>query len=108
VGAEPRPQRLVPALADDVQVEVAERRQEPVRVVDRQRAALGVGHVEAVAQRQLPALDLGHEDAGRMHLHERLAASVVEHHGHLLRSRAEHADDDAVAARMRSEVTVRL
>jgi len=43
-----------------------------------------------------------------MRLLERLAATVVEHRGHLLRPRVERADDDAVVARMRSEVTVRL
>ena len=40
VRAEHLPELLVPALADQVQVDLAERRQEAVRVVDGQRLVL--------------------------------------------------------------------
>ena len=48
VRAEHLPQLLVPALADQVQVELAERRQEAVRVVDDVRVAVVVGDLEPV------------------------------------------------------------
>ena len=51
VGAQAVPQPLVAALAEQVQVDVAERGPEPVRVVDQPGVAAGVGHVEAVVGR---------------------------------------------------------
>ena len=46
--AERVPQLLVPALADQVQVEFAERRQVPVRVVLQLRLAVGVADLKPV------------------------------------------------------------
>ena len=67
VRAEPRPQLLVAALADQVQVELADRRQEAVRVVDRDRPGLAVVDLELVGERQLGALDDALEHAAGMH-----------------------------------------
>ena len=64
VGAEARVELLVATLADQVQVELAERRQERVRVVDRELAARAVVDLELVAQRQLGARELALEDPG--------------------------------------------
>ena len=57
VRAEPVVELLVAALADQVQVELAERRRERVRVVDRERAGVAVVDLEPVAQRQLGVLE---------------------------------------------------
>ena len=65
--AEPLPQLLVAALADEVQVELADRRQEAVRVVDRDRAGVAVVDLELVGERQLGAVDDALEDAAGVH-----------------------------------------
>ena len=71
VRAEARPQLLVAALADQVQVELAERRQEAVGVVERDRAEVGVVDLERVVQRQLGPVDEALEHAAGVDLLER-------------------------------------
>ena len=56
VGPQPLPELLLASLADQVQVQVADRRPERVRVLDREAAAVAVVHVQPVAQRLLRAL----------------------------------------------------
>ena len=55
VRTEPLVQLLVPALADQVQIQLAERRQERVRILDVNVAGVAVVDLELVAQRQLRA-----------------------------------------------------
>src|SRR6202020_2979816 len=57
VGAQPVVELLVAALADQVLVELADRRQERVGIVDRESAGVAVVDVEPVAQRQLGVID---------------------------------------------------
>src|SRR5688500_12623068 len=70
VRAELLPQLLVAALADEVQVELADRGQEPVRVLGG-LLAVAVVDVEAVGERQLRLRDVALEDAGGVHLLQR-------------------------------------
>ena len=76
VRAEALPQLLVAALAEQVQVELADRRQEAVRVVDRDRAGVAVVDLELVGERQLGALDVALEDAAGVDLLERRVLAV--------------------------------
>ncbi len=52
VRAEPLVERLVAALHREVEVELAERREERVRVAERERLAVGVLDLELVLERQ--------------------------------------------------------
>ncbi len=63
---EPLVELLVATLAGEVQVEVAERRREGVRVVQGVARAVGVADLELVAQGQLGAGHLALEDARRV------------------------------------------
>ena len=56
VRAETRPQLLMATLAEQVHVELADRRQEAVRIFDRDRPRLAVVDLELVRERQLAAL----------------------------------------------------
>ncbi len=94
VRAERLPQPLVPALADQVQVDLAERRQPPVRVVD-QVGLLGpaldpVRHLELVVARR-PGHQPG-EHAGGVHLAQ-VVPAVAEDRGDPARVRPQRADD---------------
>ena len=123
--AQHRPEQLVPPLVDQVEVHLAERRQEPVRVVDGDRA-LPVVHLDPVVryvpglQRWLRrALCARLETTGRagrdpplpdalVHVAERDPGAVREHRGHRAGERFVDADRDRVTDGVRSEDRVRL
>ena len=88
---------LVTALADQVQVELADRREEAVRVVGGDRP-VAVVDVVAVGQRQLRALQAALEDpagVGELQL-DRLPA--LRHDGHRAGGGTERAHDDGLVA----------
>ncbi len=95
VRAENRPQPLVPALPDQVQVQLAECGRVPVRVVDR----LAV-HLDPVVEHRA-----GHgrlEDALVVHPGHRVPV-VADQHGHVTRAPAQRADDGPAVARVRAQ-----
>ena len=87
-----------------MEVQVAERRQEAVRVADGERAAvLAVVDLELVVERKRRARDGALEDA-LFDVFERRGLAVLEPGGDGACRRAERADDDAaVAVRMGAE-----
>jgi len=100
---------LVAPLAGEVQVHLAERRQEAVRVADGERPVLAVVDLELVGERQLGTLDRALEDARRVNRGERGALSLGRDGGDCARGRPERADHGtALAVRMRAEVGVRI
>ena len=76
VRAQALPQLLVAPLAEQVHVELADRRQEAVRIVDRDRPGLAVVDLELVGERQLGALQVPLEDAARVHALQRLVRPI--------------------------------
>ena len=108
VRAELVVQLLVPALADQVLVELADRRHERVRIVDRELAGVAVVDLEPVAQRQLGVLDHALEHAAGVDLLELDGGVAVGHRGHRARRRAQDADDDAAVLRMGAEDGMRI
>ena len=103
--AEHVPQPFVTSLADQVQVDLAERRQPAVRVVD-DVDALAVAHREPVVGGRA-----GHdpgEQAGVVHPGERLDLLALSDHVHLVGVRAQHPHDDAVGVGVRAEHRVRV
>jgi hypothetical protein len=108
VRAQLLPQLLVAALADEVQVELADRRQEPVRVLGR-HLPVAVGDLVGVGERQRRLREAGLEDAGRVDLlHRHRLAAVAREHGHGGGGGAPRPDDHAVAVGMGAEVGVGL
>ena len=99
------PQQLVPALVDQVQVHLAERRQEPVRVVDRVGMAVVVGHLEAVVGHVRARQ---HADPDALVLVGQLVRRpVAVPDGDPLGQRLEGADGHAAVVRVRAEDRVR-
>ena len=108
VRAEARVQLLVAAFADQVQVELAERRSERVRVLERERPGRPVVHRQLVAERKRRAgerrleyargMDLLHDDG--------LAPRGLDRHR--LRRGAKRPHHDPIVGRVRSEDRVRL
>ena len=94
---------LVAALRDQVQVELAERRQERVRVVDRERAGGAVVDLEAVVQGQLGAFDDALEDAAGVDRLELDGAAVVKRCRDRGRRGTQRADRDASVLRVGAE-----
>ena len=108
VGAEALPQLLVAALADEVQVQLADRRQEAVRVLGLHRPVAVVDLV-AVGHGQLDAGEPALEDAAGVGQLERDGVAVVHHDGDGARRGSERAHHDgAVAVRVGAEVGMRL
>ena len=104
VRAEDLPELLVPALADQVQVDLAEGRQEPVGVVGRVGRAV-VGHVEpVVAHRAVDAVP------SQMPKPRWVSStrSVADDRDDLLGAGAQRADDRALAVRVHAEDAVRV
>jgi hypothetical protein len=108
VRAEPGVELLVAALAGQVQVELAERRQERVGIVDRERPRLAVVDLELVAQRQLAPVDHALEDAPGVHLLECYRLALLGQRGDGGRGRPKRAHDDAAVVRVRAEDGVRV
>jgi hypothetical protein len=105
VCAEPGVQLLVPPLSGEVDVELAERRQERVRVAEDVRVAGRVADLELVVERQLRSLHHPLEDP--------VAVLLVELDAHRqdadrLRVRAVGPHDHAASRRMGAEVRVRV
>ena len=96
------------ALADQVQVELADRRQERVGVLDRELAGVAVVDLELVVERQLGVLELALEHAAGVDLLELHARAAVGDRGDRARGRAQHAHDHAAVLRMRAEDGVRV
>ena len=107
VRAEALVELLVPTLADEVRVELAERRRERVRVPQRERVPVRVADLELVAERQLGALDDALEEpvACGQELDRR---AFLRPHDHARRLGPVGADDHAAVPEMRAEVGVRV
>jgi hypothetical protein len=108
VRAEPLVEMLVPALAGEVDVELAEGRRKGVRVADGEDVAVRVGDLQLVAERQVGVLEKALEEAGLGSLLELdgLAARGLD--DDLRRVGPERTDDDAAVLRVRAERRVRV
>ena len=110
VRAEALVELLVAALADQVQVELAERRQEAVRVVDRERAGRRRSRPRAGSRAAARALDDALEDAAGVR--PARAADVLavrRDDGRPSRPPGrQRADHDAAVVRVRAEAGVRV
>ncbi len=105
VGAEHPPQLLVAALVDQVQVDLAERRQVAVGVVDGVRRRAGVGDLEPVVG-HLGHVEDAHPDAFVL-VRERGAVGAV-HHDDGLGQRPERAHGHRAVVDVRSQHAVRV
>ena len=95
------PQQLVPALVDQMEVHLAERRQEPVGVVDRVGVTVVVGHLEAVVGHVRARQ---HTDPDALVLVRQLVRrAVAVPDGDPLRQRLEGADGHTPVVRVRAE-----
>ena len=104
-GAEDLPQVLVPSLVDQVQVDLAERRQEPVRVVQDDRAGV-VADLDPVVRDLLGVGDDAGPDALELVLEPGRGVAVRHHDAG--GERLEHPDGHPALVRVRSEDGVRL
>ena len=107
VRAEPLVQLLVPALADEIRVELAERRRERVRIPQRVRAPVRVRDLELVAKRQVGPFQNSFEQpvACGEELDRRAFLRADDDPRRLGPVRA---DDDAAVPVVRTEVGVRV
>jgi hypothetical protein len=104
VRAERRPQRLVPSLADEVEIELADGREEAVRVVDRGPLAV-VDDLEAVVRHRRAGQQ---RDPDAALLVACRVPAVRRHDRHVLREVGERADRDPVVAGVGPEDGVRV
>ena len=107
MGAQGVPQALVATLADQVQVDLAERRQPAVRVVD------GVRVLAVADQQAVVARSLGHHagpQPGVVHPHQPVCPVRVpaDQHRHLVGVRPQRAHHDAVGMRVHAQHAVRV
>ncbi len=98
----------MPALAREVEVELAERRQERVRVVELVHLAAGIRDLEPVAERERRLRDGALEDARRVAQLERDRVAALDEDAHAVGVRAVGADDHAAVLRVRAEDVVRV
>ena len=103
VGAEPLVELLVAALTDQVQVELAERRREPVRVLDRERPRRPIVDLELVVQRQLGSWHRPFEYAPGVDLRELDDRPVVKARVDPASGRTQGPDHDAGSVGVRAE-----
>ena len=96
------------ALADEVQVELADRRQEAVRVVDGDGPRLRVVDLEPVRERQLGALGDTLEHARRMDALELDGLAVGGDGAHGGGGRPVGTDDHAAVGRVGAQHAVRV
>jgi hypothetical protein len=108
VRAELLVQLLVATLAGEVEVDLAQRRHERVRVAQREGPALLVADLELVAQRELRVGDRSLEDAARVAQPELDRRGALGPGDHLGRVGAEGADHHAAVLRVSAEEAVRL
>ena len=80
--AERVPQLLVPSLADQVQVELAERRQVPVRVVLQLRVAVDIGDLKPIIRNGPGFPWHGHLEHAQVAVRHRVPAAIGQHRGH--------------------------
>src|SRR5581483_6996263 len=104
VRAELRVDLLVAALAREVEVDLAERRQERVRIAQAERVAVRVADLELVAERKLRPLDESLDDPRRV-VGRELDAHRLDPDGRGLGPVG--ADDHAALGRMGAEEAVR-
>ena len=95
VRAEVVPERLVAALADEVEVELTERGPEPVRVLEHERAVLRVGDLEPVVL-QLLGVEHHGEHARVVDALHLAGPATLGQHAHRDRVRAVGAHEDPV------------
>jgi hypothetical protein len=109
VRAEHRPQLLVPALTDQVEVHLAERRQEAVRIVGRDHDAVGVRDLQLVVG-HLRAVQHADPDAAVLVRQIRAfgARPGSDEYGDPLGHRPQHPHGHAVRAGVRAEHVVRV
>ena len=105
VRAEPLVELLVPPLDGEVDVELAERRQERVRVAEPVGVAGRVAHLQLVVERQLRARDRSFEDPAAV---PRLELDVHRQHAHRFGVGPVRADQDTALRRVRAEDGVRV
>jgi hypothetical protein len=111
MGAEVAPHLLVPAFADQVEVEVPERRPEPVGVFDREGGAVGIPDFELVAvagEVRDGTVQPDGEHAGRMLAVHPGALPVREDDGHGLGVGPVAPHDRSVTVGMGAEQVVRV
>ena len=106
--AERAPELLVPALADQVQVDFAEGGKVPVRVILPLRLAVHVSDFKFVVSNGPGRLWHRHLEDTLVAVRHRVAGAVGQHDGHLGRERAKRADGHAVGTRVRAEDGVRV
>ena len=100
VGPQALVDLLVAAFADQVQVELAERRCKHVGILDLKAATRAVIDLQPVMQRQLGALEQALEHASGVDLRQRDPGALVGDHLDARGGGAEHAHDHAAAGRM--------
>ena len=100
------PEPLVAALGDEVEIELAERRKERVRVAHDDRRAVVVAGLEAIARERAPARQDALEHSRLVHARELDGLALLRQHAQRRRSGPERAHDDAALARMRPEDAV--
>ncbi len=103
VRAEPLVQPLVASLHREVQVELAERRQERVRVAERVRAPVRVRDLELVLERQARVREQRLPESGRV---GQLRRDAGREDAHRARLRPPDPDDDPAVVVVRAEDTV--
>jgi hypothetical protein len=99
---------LVPTLGCEVQVELAERRREGVRVLDDEGRALRVADLEPVAERQLGAVELAFEQARGVRSLELDGLGAFDAYLDAFRLGPEGANHDAAVLRVGAEQAVRV
>ncbi len=104
LGAERLPQLLVPALPDQMQVELAEGGQETVRVVDLVDVP-AVDHPQRVHGNLRQRQD-DREQAAALGHHR--GALAVDHHAHRVGVRSQRPEGDPARHRMRAQQRVRV
>ena len=107
IGSEPErlPQLLVPALADQVQVQLAERGQEAVRVVHHVLAVV-VRHREPVLRRH--GVQRQHRGEQPVALRRQVGALPVQHDRHRPGVRPQRPEPHAAVHRVRAQQAVRV
>ena len=108
VGTEDGPERLVASLGDEVQIDVAERGQESIRVVDDLSVA-AVDDLEPIVG-NVSDSESAREDATVLvlELGAGLAVRTARDNGHALGPRAQRAHRDRAVVRVRAEDRVRV
>ena len=108
VRAELLVELLVAALADQMEVQLTDRRRERVRILDRERPGRAVADLEPIVQRQPGALDDALEHSARVDPLELESGAVVELGRDLGGARAQDTDRHTVTLGMGAQYRVRV